>query len=151
MHDLSIKDQTSLEQIQSLVNRDIVEWAIQKTHSFAIQMSYYKCAMMEIETKFNVLNEEFSLRFNRQPISAIKTRLKTPHSIQKKLSKKGCPPTIQSIEDNLNDIAGIRVICSFTDDVYMLADALLKQDDIKLTEKRTISPIRKATVIAACI
>lgn len=129
MNDLSLFQQEELTQ-------EKVEWALQKTYEFARLMSYYRCAMMEIETKFNVLNEEFSLRFDRQPISNIKTRLKNPVSIRDKLTSKGYSLSIENIENHLFDIAGIRVICSFTEDVYMLADALLKQDDIALIEKK---------------
>ena len=99
-------------------------------------MAYYRCAIMEVETKFNVLNEEFSLRYDRNPINGMKTRLKSPVSIKEKLDKKNIPASVDAIEHELNDIAGIRVICSFPDDVYMLADALLKQDDITLIEKK---------------
>lgn len=108
----------------------------QKSMPIVKLMSYYKCAMMEIETKFNVLNEEFSLQHDRNPINSIKTRLKTPQSIINKLEKHGCPYTVASIEQNLNDVAGVRVCCSFVEDVYMLADALLKQDDIVLIGKK---------------
>jgi len=103
-----------------------------KLHDFVKLMSYYKCAMMELETKLNVLNEEFSLRHDRNPINSIKTRLKKPQSIKEKLNKNSLPYSIESIEENLNDVAGVRVCCSFIEDVYMLADALLKQDDITL-------------------
>ena len=95
-------------------------------------MSYYKCAMMEIETKFNVLNEEFSLAHDRNPISAIKTRLKKPSSICEKLERRSLPISVESMEENLTDIAGVRVICSFPEDVYTLANALLQQDDVTL-------------------
>ena len=97
-------------------------------------MAYFKCAMLEIETKFNVLNEQFSLQYDRNPISGIKVRLKGIESIKEKLEKRELPFTLSSIEDNLHDVAGVRVICSFVQDVYMLADALLAQDDIKLIE-----------------
>lgn len=103
-----------------------------KLHDFVKLMSYYKCAMMELETKLNVLNEEFSLQHDRNPINSIKTRLKKPQSIKEKLNKNSLPYSIESIEENLNDVAGVRVCCSFIEDVYMLADALLKQDDITL-------------------
>ena len=99
-------------------------------------MAYYKCALMEIETKFNVLNEEYSLQYDRNPISSIKTRLKSPVSIKEKLARHDYPMTIKSIEENLNDVAGIRVICSFPEDVYALANALLRQDDIVLVKKK---------------
>ncbi len=99
-------------------------------------MTYYRCAIMEIETKFNVLNEEFSLQYDRNPIESIKSRLKTPQSIAQKLKRKGLDLTVESVEKNLGDVAGIRVVCSFPEDVYMLADALLSQDDIRLITKR---------------
>ena len=99
-------------------------------------MAYYRCAIMEVETKFNVLNEEYSLQYDRNPISSIKSRLKSPDSIQAKLEKNNFPVTPESIEENLTDIAGIRVICSFPEDVYTLANALLRQDDIRLITKK---------------
>jgi len=102
-------------------------------------LSYYRCALMQIETKFNVLNEEFTFLHERNPIDTIKTRIKDFKSIRKKLRKLQIPInaiSVQSIENNIHDIAGIRVICPFVDDIYMLADCLIKQDDIKLLEKR---------------
>ena len=99
-------------------------------------MSYYRCAMLEIETKFSVLNEQFSLQHERNPIESIKCREKTITSIQEKLIRKGLPVSVRSIEENLNDVAGVRVICSFVDDIYMLADCLLQQDDVKLIERK---------------
>ena len=99
---------------------------------FNTLMAYYKCAMMEIETKFNVLNEEFSLRYDRNPIIDTRSRLKSLYSIKEKLQGRGLPLTVESIDENLTDVAGVRVICSFPDDVYVLRDALLKQDDITL-------------------
>ncbi|MGN0629494.1 MAG: GTP pyrophosphokinase family protein [Oscillospiraceae bacterium] len=112
----------------------------EKIKNYAFQyaelMAYYRCALMEVETKFNVLDEEFSLQFDRNPIESIKGRIKRPESIHKKLLKYGLDISIDNIKNNINDIAGIRVVCSFLDDVYVLADALLKQDDITLIEKK---------------
>lgn len=110
--------------------------AFEKTSQFAKLMAYYKCAMMEIETKLHVLDTEYSLQFDRNPINSVKTRLKNPMSILEKLQRKGLPLTMESIEENLNDIAGIRVVCPFVEDVYLLANALLSQDDITLIEKK---------------
>ena len=104
--------------------------------NFAKLMAYYKCAMMEIETKFNVLNEEFSLQYDRNPINGIKSRLKRLDSIVNKLHRSDLPTSLSSVENDLSDVAGVRVICSFTHDVYMLADALLSQDDITLIKKK---------------
>ncbi len=124
------------EQFKSVINDRALEWIRTKSHDFVKLMAYYRCAMMEIETKFKVLNEELSLKHDRNPITSIKTRLKSPVSISVKLNKTSKPLTLTSIEENLNDVAGIRVICSFVEDVYMLADAFLKQDDITLIEKK---------------
>ncbi len=96
----------------------------------------YKCAAMEVETKFKVLNERLSIRYDANPIESIKMRIKEPASIIRKLDVRGYPFTLQSIYDNLFDIAGVRVVCSFVDDVYMLADYLLEQDDITLVQKK---------------
>ncbi len=99
-------------------------------------MSYYRCAIMEIETKFRVLDVQLSLNRENNPIESIKTRLKSPESIFEKLQRRNLPMTLNAIEENLNDIAGVRVICSFPEDIYSLADALLRQDDITLIERK---------------
>lgn len=96
----------------------------------------YSCALKEIQTKFEVLSTEFSLRNNRNPISSISTRLKSTDSILDKLERNGWPITLESMEENLADIAGIRVICPYIDDIYTIADALLRQDDITLIRRK---------------
>jgi len=136
MKDPREKDRIFKEKILAIADEETLSWLQQKGQEFGKLMSYSRCAMMEIETKFNVLNEEYSLRHDRNPISAIKSRLKSIPSIQEKLKRKQLPPTVSAIEENLNDVAGIRVICSFLDDVYALAEALLKQDDITLIERK---------------
>lgn len=95
-------------------------------------MSYYRCAIMEVETKFKVLNEQFSLRYDNNPIETIKSRVKSFDSILKKVKTKDIPLTFEAIEKEIYDIAGVRVICSFVEDVYLIADCFLKQDDITL-------------------
>jgi putative GTP pyrophosphokinase len=97
-------------------------------------MMEYQCAIMEIATKLNVLNNEFAVTHNHNPILTIKTRLKKPDSIIDKLRRKNCEFTLESIENNITDIAGVRVICSFPEDIYTIADLLLHQDDIKMLE-----------------
>lgn len=104
----------------------------EKAEPFLNLMMRYKCAIMEVETKLNVLNSEFSLNHNRNPIESIKTRLKSPESIIEKMKRRGFELTVESIEENLFDIAGIRVICSFVDDIYTVANLLINQDDIRL-------------------
>ena len=112
------------------------ENTMEQYQSFSKLMAYYRCAMMEIETKLNVLNVEYSLRYDRNPISSVKTRLKSPVSIREKLTRRGIPVTVDNIEAHLNDVAGVRVVCSFPQDVQTLAKALLKQDDVELLEKK---------------
>ena len=87
----------------------------------------YRCAIMEVETKFKVLNEEFSLMYDGNPIETIKSRIKSNESILRK---------VISLEENLDDIAGVRVICSFVDDIYKLADCFMRQDDITLIKMK---------------
>ena len=82
-------------------------------------MMQYRSAIVEVETKLKVLNEEFSQEYNRNPFESIKSRLKSPESIYEKLERKGFPISVESIEENLTDVAGLRVICSFPDDIYL--------------------------------
>lgn len=96
----------------------------------------YDCAIKEIKTKFDVLNKEFEVRYQRNPISSIHTRLKSQTSIMEKLSRLGLEMTRDNIEQNLHDIAGIRVICSYVDDIYSIADALIRQADITLISRK---------------
>ena len=99
-------------------------------------MTYYRCALREVETKFRVLDEQFSMYYDRNPIENIETRIKSQTSIMKKLKNRGLPLTLESMQENLFDIAGIRVIGSFVDDIYMLAKLLLQQDDVHLIERK---------------
>ena len=130
-----VQDRTIDEAWQELANDSALD-VVTKAQPFLELMTRYRCALMEIETKFKVLNEEFSVEYNRNPFESIKTRLKKPASIIEKLKRKGYPLTMDSIEQNLADIAGVRVICSFPEDIYILSEMLLRQDDIVLIEKK---------------
>lgn len=103
---------------------------------YMAMMNKYRCAIMEVETKLKVLNTEFSLQYDRNPFESIKSRLKSPVSIVEKLRRKGLPINEevleQQIEENLFDVAGLRVICAFQEDIYALSDLLVHQDDIQL-------------------
>ena len=103
---------------------------------FKQMMSYYRCAAMEVETKFRVLDVQMSLNRENNPIESIKTRLKSPESIFEKLKRRDLPMTLSAIEENLNDIAGVRVVCCYIDDVYAVADMLLRQSDIRLVKEQ---------------
>lgn len=109
---------------------------LRETEPFRRLMMEYQAAIMEIETRLKVLNAEFSQEYNRNPFESIESRLKSPESIYEKLERKGYPVTPESIRENLKDVAGVRVICSFPDDIYRLADLLIKQDDIILQRRK---------------
>ncbi len=120
----------------ALTSEEMMEFFHKNMFPYRQLMSYYRCAIMEIETKFKVLNEQFSLQYDRNPIETIKSRLKSQESIIEKLRRKRYPFTFQSIEENIKDVAGVRVICSFPADIYLLADCFLNQDDITLIERK---------------
>lgn len=121
----------SLTQNQVQQTEALVKMLVQE-NGYRTLMAYYRSAMMEIETKFKVLNENLSITHDRNPIETIKCRLKEPRSVIEKLRRRQLPFTLRSIEENIQDIAGIRVICAFPEDVYLLAEYFLRQDDIKL-------------------
>ena len=92
----------------------------------------YSAALRQMETKMGILNEEFQHVHQYNPIEHIKARIKSPDSIVKKLKRDGLDSTIQNMVDHVNDIAGIRIICSFTSDIYRIADMIAHQQDIKV-------------------
>ena len=121
MNDLNAKKEELVKQFEGL----------DSTFSeIKMLMTYYECAILEVKTKLDVLNKEFQANELRNPIETIKTRIKSPASIMEKLERKGFELSVQSIKDNLDDVAGIRVICSFVDDIYEVAGMLVRQDDV---------------------
>ncbi len=109
-------------------------WSLTESSEFQEAMMLYRCAIREVQTKFEVLDDELSHKRKRKPIEYIISRIKRPESIVEKLQRKGYPLTIESIIENLNDVAGIRIVCSFIDDIYDIARMLVKQDDVTLIE-----------------
>ena len=123
-----------LSQCSSLVEvRELLE-RINIVTKFYNLMMMYRCAIREIQTKLEVLDDEFSVENNRNPISFIKTRIKKPNSIYDKLQKMGYEFTTENIQTYLNDVAGVRIVCAFIDDIYMISDLITQQDDIKVIE-----------------
>lgn len=112
------------------------DWLRTNARAYRDLMSFFNCAMMEVETKFRVLDEDLSLRFDRNPIESIQTRLKSPASVMNKIRRREYPLSIAGIEENIHDIAGVRVICSFPSDIYKLAKAFLAQDDVTLIAQK---------------
>ncbi len=101
-----------------------------ETKQFEELMMMYDCAIREVKTKLEILDQEFSVRYRRNPIDSIESRVKTPMSIFRKLARQGHALTPESIKENLNDVAGVRVVCSFIDDIYLVAKMLARQDDV---------------------
>ena len=98
-------------------------------------MMIYESAIKQIETKLDILNKESSVNRTRNTIITVKSRIKSPESIAKKLEKKGLPVNFDSMMQNLNDIAGVRVICPYISDIYSVRDMLLKQPDLSLIKQ----------------
>ena len=92
----------------------------------------YNAALRQVQTKMEILNEEFQHVHQYNPIEHIKARIKTPESIVKKLKRHGLESTIENMVNHINDIAGVRIICSFTSDIYRVADMIRNQKDIKV-------------------
>lgn len=105
---------------------------INNAAKFGDLMMMYRCAIREVQTKLEVLDDEFSVENKRNPISFIKTRIKNPQSIYNKLQKLGYEFTAENIQEQLNDVAGVRVVCAFIDDIYTIANLIAEQDDIKV-------------------
>lgn len=123
---------------QSIVNvPDLVhvpEVWMNQARQFQQVMMMYTCAIREVKTKLEVLNDELSVKNQRNPIEMIKSRVKKPISIVEKLQRRGFEVSLESMVENLDDVAGIRIICSFVDDIYELADMLVRQDDVTVIE-----------------
>lgn len=115
------------------VSPEIVEERIEEINETLL---IYRSAIKEVKTKLDILDDELRIKRKRNPIEYMKSRVKTPSSIMEKLRRKGLEMSIDSAKKNLNDIAGIRVICSFVGDIYDIAKMLMRQDDITLIEEK---------------
>lgn len=107
---------------------------LQNLENFDLLMMRYDSAIREVRTKLEILNDELAVTREDSPISSIISRRKKASSIMEKLQRQNNEISLESIEKNLNDVAGIRVICSFVDDIYQVAKMLVQQDDITLIE-----------------
>ncbi|MCI8980942.1 MAG: GTP pyrophosphokinase family protein [Hungatella sp.] len=124
------------ELVQSIVSVphlvQVPDNLLAQAHQFQEAMMMYTCAIREVKTKLEVLNDELSVRNQRNPIEMIKSRVKKPISIVEKLKRKDLEVSVEAMMDHLDDIAGVRVICSFVDDIYQVAEMLVRQDDISV-------------------
>lgn len=131
-----MKEQTHISFAEPELLSDIPAHFASQAFQFQELMMMYNCAIREVRTKLEVLNDELSIRHKRNPINHITSRIKRPLSIIQKLKRYDAPFTVEAVEEYLNDVAGIRVICSFIDDIYAVADMLLQQDDITLIRRK---------------
>ena len=105
-------------------------------HDFLLLRNLYGAAVKQLSLKFDILNSEFNVLYARNPIHHIEGRVKSQESIVAKLEKKGLPVTIASARENVNDIAGVRVVCSYIDDVYRVAEMFERQTDVEIVKKQ---------------
>ena len=124
------------ELVQSAVNApnviEIPDSFLDEAARFREMMMMYMCAIREVKTKLEVLNDDQAIKNQRNPIQMIKSRVKKPASIVEKLKRRGHPVSVNSIVEHLDDVAGVRVICSFVDDIYTIAEMLARQDDVNV-------------------
>lgn len=116
------------------VSTEKIDSLFQSARKFSDILMMYQCAIREVRTKFEILNDDLALHNHRNPIEMIKSRVKKPKSILEKLNRKGLELSVSSVLENLNDVAGIRVICSFVDDIYKVAEMFTRQDDVTLLQ-----------------
>ncbi len=121
--------------LDGLTEQDLPKQIIEAINSFRTTENLYSSAAREITTKLENLNDEFRFVKDRNPIHIITDRVKSPRSIFRKLSQRGFEISVESARKNLTDIAGVRVICSYIDDVYLIADLLTAQNDIAVLRR----------------
>ena len=143
MEDKALIDNATSDLLKMISDGNAIEMLYDQTKKLMWSVVEYKelqmlytCAMKEIQTKLEVLDTEFRVKYKRNPISSISSRLKRTKSVMEKVMRRGYTFSTESIEKNINDIAGVRVICSYIDDIYAIADALLAQDDVTLIARK---------------
>ncbi len=109
---------------------------LENTQEFLVLRNLYEAAVKQITLKFEVLNSEFNIQYAGNPIHHIESRVKSASSIAAKLEKKGLPLTIAAAKENINDIAGVRVVCNYIDDVYRVAGIFEGQRDVDILKKQ---------------
>lgn len=119
--------------IDNLYKDSIVQKFLQDLNVFSLK---YVAAMHETETKLKILNEDFKIRYNRTPIEQIETRIKTPESLIKKMLRNELPFTLHALENNIFDVAGIRVVCSFISDIFTIVDMIRDNPEFKVLKEK---------------
>lgn len=131
---MELRKKVGIELISENID-EIFKVINQNSLPYRRKMAFYNCALMDVENRFNLLKEELSMDSERNPIESIKSRIKTPESLIKKMVKKRISK-IEDIDQEIHDIAGVRVVCSFLEDVYYLEKRILSQNDVKLISRK---------------
>ena len=134
MNELELLNGTEEIIPENIITKEQFVKFVENSVKFEELMMMYRCAIREVQTKLEILNDEFKTKRQRNPIDSIRSRIKLPLSIYEKLKRRNYPVSIQSIADNLNDVAGIRVVCPFISDIYDVARMLISQDDVEVME-----------------
>jgi len=121
-----------LARVQQMLSEDSGRQMMEQMFRFVELEHLYESAIREVKTKLEILDSEFRTKYAYNPIHHINDRLKSPQSMLEKLQRKGFPITVESVRKNLDDIAGVRVICNYIEDIYTVAELLTNQDDVKL-------------------
>ncbi|MBQ9956372.1 MAG: GTP pyrophosphokinase family protein [Ruminococcus sp.] len=127
---------TNLPAVKEHTDDSFKEKITETFYDFLHLQHLYDSAIEVVKTYLNILDNEFSVKFQRNPIHSIDSRLKSPQSIIGKLQKKGLPVTVESARKNLLDMAGIRVTCYYISDIYAIADLLSRRDDFTIIKKK---------------
>lgn len=129
-------ESTELDTVKQLFPENTGELFVEEMYKFIEMEHLYESAIREVKTKLEILDSEFRTKYAYNPIHHIEDRLKSPKSIFEKLHRKEKSFSVESAKSNLHDIAGVRVICNYIDDIYTVADLLTAQDDIKLIKRK---------------
>lgn len=127
---------SELEPVKQMFPENTQQQIMEQMFRFIELEHLYESAIREVKTKLEILDSEFRTKFSYNPIHHIEDRLKSPQSIMEKLRRKGVPFNVDAARENLNDIAGVRVICNYIEDIYTVADLLTAQDDVKLVSRK---------------
>ncbi len=127
---------SELEPVKQMFPENTQQQIMEQMFRFIEFEHLYESAIREVKTKLEILDSEFRTKFSYNPIHHIEDRLKSPQSIMEKLRRKGVPFNVDAARANLNDIAGVRVICNYIEDIYTVADLLTAQDDVNLVSRK---------------
>lgn len=125
-----------LEPVQQLLPQEAQARIMDQLFQFMELEHLYESAIKEVKTKLEILDSEFKTKYDHNPIHHLEDRVKSPQSILEKLNRKGLNFSCDNARQALNDIAGVRVVCNYIDDIYTVADLLTAQDDVKLIKRK---------------